>query len=247
MKKTLFLLLLASFAHAAELKVRSWPMTDRTYDVLDKEAVRVEPYIPETAWLTQVGSANGSLSLDISLLPIASIDVSRLYGDQDIEDSSYLIAEARKAAAHVGANVVFLEKKLMDGKELEGMRFVAYRAEYKHHLISPTYLAALPHLPVTAAFLEEELLAWGQSQSGKSRVAFDSFDGTGTRQAIDVLASLKSGTPVRVFMRDGSNMQGSFSGMDEDNRIWIHPPGLTGFFRDRAVSAWDVQSVALLN
>jgi hypothetical protein len=232
---------------AAELKVRAWPLSDHPYDAIDAGSVRVEPYIPETAWLAQVGSANGALSLEISLLPVASIDVSRLYDEQDIDEAAPLLEEARKAASRVGANVVFLEKTLLEGKELGGMRFIAYRAEYKHRLISPTYLAALPHLAISATFLEEQLQAWASAQFGNTRLPFDSLDGTATHQAIDILSGVKNGTSVRVFMRDGSNLQGAFSGMDEDNRIWIHPRGLAGLFRDRAVSAWDVQSVAFLN
>ena len=228
-------MLVAAPARAIDLKVRAWPMTDQMYDAIDAESVRVEIYVPETAWLDQAGGTNGALAMDLSLRPVASIDIYRLYEEEDITSTEPLLKEARASAAKLGANVVYLERNLMQGRELDGMRFTAYRAEYKHRLLSPLFLAALPHMTVSPAFLEEQLLAWQGTHFGTAH-----FD-------MKQLSSLKTGTAVRLVLRDGSAVKGAFSGLDNDDQIWIHPKGWTGFFRDRAVATHDIQSVSLLN
>jgi hypothetical protein len=227
-------LLLASAAHAMDLKVRPWPLSDTAYAPIDAASVRVELYISEAAWLAQVGGTNGVLALDLSLTRVASIDIYRLYDEESIDSTAPLIEEARRNAAKVGANLVYLERNLMRGRELDGLRFVAYRAEFKHRLISPLYLAALPHLAVTPAFLNEQLVAWQASHLGRVSIT------------VGGLSGVKRGTAVRLVLRDGTDVRGAFSSVDEENQIWIHPAGLIGFFRDRAVPAKDVQSVALL-
>jgi hypothetical protein len=227
--------LLAHPAGAIDLKVRPWPMSDRAYDSIDVQSVRAEIYMPETAWLEQVGGKNGRLSLDLNLLPVASIDIYRLYNEEEITNTVQLLEEARKTAAKFGANMIFLERRLMQGRELDGLRFTAYRAEYKHRLLSPTFLAALPHMTVAPSLLNEQLLAWNMSHFGTTKVA------------VANLGTLKTGTAVRVVMRDGSAVKGAFNGIDADNQIWIHPAGWTGLFRDKAISPTNVQSVSLLN
>jgi hypothetical protein len=252
----LSLALTAAFSTAAvalDLKVWAWPLTDQFHEPIDAASVRVDAFVrdealPGAVWLEQVKAKNAALSADLTAHPIAAIEVTLLDMEDEIESPKPFVEEARRWAAREGANLVYLDKYLKKDNQLSGLRFIAYRAEYKQHLVSPDFLAALPYVTVPGSIVEEQLQAWEAAHFGKVHVSFGSGDDkTAAGQAVGVLAGVKSGTPVHVFLRDGSDLQGAFSGLDDDNRIWVHRKGWIGLFADRAVPTRDVQSVALLN
>jgi hypothetical protein len=231
-------------SQAAVLKVRPWPMSDKSYASISADSVRVERYLSEITWLSQTGRRNPSLNDGLQLSPVASIEVSRLYEDEDIDSLQPLVETAQAYAAKFGANAVFVEKEIRVGDELDGLRFTAYRAEFKKHLIPPTFMVALAQMSIPGPFLEEQLRDWEDVHIGRVAVAFGPDEDHD--MSLDKLGQLKSGTSVRVVLRDGSDLQGAVSGLDEDNRLWVRPKGWTGLFRDKAVPATEIRSVALL-
>lgn len=237
-------LALACAVRAADLKARPWPLSDRSYAAIDPASVRVDSYLSEAVWLRQVGERNGSLAEHMTLQPVATIEVSRLDPDEEIDSIAPLVEKARTCAARLGANAVYLDAPLLRDDHLDGIRFTAYRAEYKRYLVSPIYLVALTQMTIPAAFLEEQLQGWENSHFGRVEVTFGMQEDRDT--SLDRLARIKAGTAVRVLLRDGTDVKGTVSGLDEDQRLWIHPPGWSGFFRDQAVPASDIRSVASL-
>ncbi len=239
------LLLWATSVHAAELSAKVSPISAQSHAAIDTPFVRVERYIPEATWLARVGELNPEVSQDLNLVPVSVITVTRLYEDQDIRFLDEVMEFAQKSAAEIGANLVYVDKELRWGGELHGIQFVAYRVEYKERLIPPELFVALPEVSVGVTFFEEQVRAWEDRHFGRVAVAFGPHENY--RKSVMQLGKLHAGAPVRVVLRDGSSMRGVVSGLDEENNFWIHPKGLAGLFRDHAVPAIDIRSVALLH
>jgi hypothetical protein len=157
------------------------------------------------------------------------------------------LLQGRQTAAQVGANVLYLEKPLMDAKEVEGLRFIAYRVQYKEHLISPDYLAALSDASVYVPAMEADLARWEKAHLGKVQAVFKNPGGSGGAEVAGALANVKKGTPVRLVLQDGSDYKGTYDGLGEDDEIWIRPEGWIGLLTDRSFQAEEIQGVEIFN
>jgi hypothetical protein len=238
-------------AGALDLKVWTVPVTDRSDEPIDQESVRVDATVhpgvgAAEEWVAQVRRENPGLAYDVSVRPVVSIAVTLIDPEEAADSSRPFIAEARRWAARYGANALYLDRQLAREDRFAGMRFIGYRIEYKHRLVSPTYLAALPFVRVTADLLEEQLQAYDVAHFGQVHVAFEPMNDP-MGNAAGFLAGVKNGTAVKLFLRDGTDLKGDYSGQDDDNHIWIHTPGWAGLFRDHAIPTQDIQAIALLN
>jgi hypothetical protein len=68
---------------ASDLKVWSWPRTDKTYERIDVESVHPDSLPPFPNWQDQVRLKNETLAGDLAVLPVATIEVTRRDFDDD--------------------------------------------------------------------------------------------------------------------------------------------------------------------
>jgi hypothetical protein len=224
-----------STVHAQDFKVWSVPLTDRSYGVISLDSVQPESIDPSGEWKQRVYSKNSDLIVDLTIVSVLGIEVTRRDPEIALEVFEPLVLEARQRAAKAGANVLYLEKTLMKDGQLNGLRFKAYRIQYKNLLVSPTYVASLTDTPVQAVQLEDDLHDWDSERWGKTQIS---------ENVPGFLDTLKKGTPVRVVLQDGSDFKGTYAGLDED-QVWLQPEGWIGLVADRSFQVKDVQRVGL--
>jgi hypothetical protein len=112
----------------------------------------------------------------------------------------------------------------------------------------PDYLAQLPYSPLPDYFVAQKLQEWNTNHFGKMKVSFSTDERRAhERQVLEFMAKLKNGTPLRLVLRNGSGIKGTFSGVDQDDLIWIRPDGLGGFISHRSYRSQDVASIGVLN
>jgi hypothetical protein len=244
-------LTISSSTTVQALDLRRWivPLTDRGYDSIQLSAVHAESRHPQTEWEEQIRSKNSDVLYDMTIKPIVGIEITRRDPEEIIDSFEPLMGEARQAAAQAGANLLYPEKILMEEGRLNGVRFKGYRVEYKGRVVSPSYLASLPESSVQAPFLEEELTAWEKEQWGTTRSSFHMLKEkkVASQQAAYLLEHVKKGTPIRVILKDGSDFKGTYTGLDDDDQLWLQPDGWTGILADRSFQVKDIQRVGLFN
>jgi len=233
---------------ALDLKAWDWPLAEKSYEPIDAGSVRTESWAPTAQWQDQVRSKNALLADDLIVVSVATIEVTRRDLDQDVPSFEPFMEKGLQSAARLGANVLYVEKPLMEGDKFLGLRLTAYRIEYKGLVVSPPYLAVLPYDTVSRSEMERNLQAWDAVHLGRSRTSFETENGKiSPEKVVSYLGKVKNGTPVRVLLRDGSDYKGTYDGLDDDDQIWIQPDGWLGRITDRSFQAKDVQAVGLLN
>jgi len=236
---------------AADFRVQFKPLTDATYDPVDLDSVHVEEAATFKEWMESVKAVNPHLAGDISAQVLGTLQVVRLRSSHDrFESIKPLVRAARAEAALWGANALYLEDTAVEegtGRPVE-LTFLAYRVQYKEWVVCPAYLAALPYNPLPDYFVAQKLQQWNSDHFGRVKISFAAEQMRARHQkVVELMGRIKDGTPVRLVLRNGSDIKGSFSGLDQDDLIWVRPAGLSGFLSHRSIRSEDVETVGILN
>lgn len=246
---SLWLALGTRLTHAA-FKVTVNPEANSdSFQSIDLPTVDKEVAMGLGEWQQWVADNNGPLVSYIMATPVASITVSAERArDRGVSMDEY-VQDARRAAARVGANKLYLESTSAEEGtgRLVDLHFRAYRITYKRLVIPPAFMASLPYTPLPEYYVDAQLTDWNAKHVGHIFASFANRPGVDDRHSvIQFVKNLKNGTPVRVALRDGRQIDGVYSGVDEGH-IWINPSGFRGIFMDRALLPTEVQAIGILN
>ncbi len=230
---------------AAVLRVVPWPMTETVHERIETQQVYVEASRSFVQWAHQMKEQTPPQS-DIAIQPVAWVQIDVVGEEEPEARFETIVKRARVEAAWAGANLIFLERKQSGSHGgIITARFVAYRVESQHQLVTEEMLASLVETPEPVLALASSRIEEAHWTTRAS--AGDAIDQKERQRLLHFLNDLHRGTGVHIELEDGSSVQGTFSGVDQDNRIWVHPQGVAGFLADRAFRPQDVQLVALVN
>lgn len=231
---------------AADIHIHVKPLSETVCDPVGRDSIHTEMTITKDDWLRLLEERNPELAKDITARALATITVR----DESIKGAAdsmpAFVRAAEKEAAHWGANQLFLEDTAVEEKfeEIAEVTFVAVRIQYKDWVIPPTFLAGLPYNPVSEEFVAQKLEEWNVAHLGKVKVTFSSRD---QQDVLVFMAQVKNGTPLRLVLKNGTDVRGDYSGLDQDDQIWIRPSGFGGFLSHRSFRSKDVETVGILD
>ena len=235
---------------ASGLEAQFKPLTETLYDPIDLDSVSADVKTPIEDWQARVKNTNAALAADIMASTLGTIEVNVHDRDAILDTIKPFVEAARKQAARWGANQLFLEDAAVDADTGHWVQltFIAYRVVYKDWLIPPSYLEALPYNPLPDYFVAQKLQEWNTQHFGKTKIYFGERDRKARQNdVLSFMTRLKEGTPIRVVLQDGSNLRGAYTGLDQDDQVWIRPAGLGGFISHRSVRSQDIETVGILN